>query len=114
MRISDWSSDVCSSDLSYEQIKIKQSLEESLKKLSKYNHENHSRIAQVTGYLGIVYRKLGNFEKARNLLEQSLKIYKKNNSNNTIRSEERRVGKECVSTSRSRWSPINKKKKKKT
>src|SRR3546814_15301909 len=29
------------------------------------------------------------------------------------RSEERRVGKECVSTCRSRWSPYNKKKKKK-
>src|SRR3546814_12047716 len=25
----------------------------------------------------------------------------------TLRSEERRVGKECVSTCRSRWSPIN-------
>src|SRR3546814_18159482 len=29
-----------------------------------------------------------------------------------IRSEERRVGKECVSTCRSRWSPYNYKKKK--
>src|SRR3546814_14555410 len=28
----------------------------------------------------------------------------------TTRSEERRVGKECVSTGRSRWSPNNKKK----
>src|SRR3546814_18000173 len=27
-----------------------------------------------------------------------------------VRSEERRVGKECVSTCRSRWSPYNKKK----
>src|SRR3546814_18838289 len=31
-----------------------------------------------------------------------------------LRSEERRVGKECVSTCRPRWSPYNKKKKKKT
>src|SRR3546814_11884672 len=30
-----------------------------------------------------------------------------------LRSEERRVGKECVSTCRSRWSPYRKKKKKK-
>src|SRR3546814_11487459 len=30
-----------------------------------------------------------------------------------VRSEERRVGKECVSTCRSRWSPYNSKKKKK-
>src|SRR3546814_19609275 len=32
----------------------------------------------------------------------------------TDRSEERRVGKECVSTCRSRWSPVHKKKKQKT
>src|SRR3546814_20798075 len=31
-----------------------------------------------------------------------------------VRSEERRVGKECVSTCRSRWSPYHKKKKTKT
>src|SRR3546814_715853 len=33
------------------------------------------------------------------------------NCNSAIRSEERRVGQECVSTCRSRWSPYNKKKK---
>src|SRR3546814_14538345 len=33
--------------------------------------------------------------------------------NKILRSEERRVGKECVSTCRSRWSPSHKKKKKK-
>src|SRR3546814_19895209 len=32
----------------------------------------------------------------------------------TLRSEERRVGKECVSTGRYWWSPYHKKKKKKT
>src|SRR3546814_12445986 len=32
----------------------------------------------------------------------------------TFRSDERRVGKECVSTCRSRWSPYHKKKKKNT
>src|SRR3546814_12724632 len=31
-----------------------------------------------------------------------------------VRSEERRVGKECVSTCRSRWSPYHSKKKRKT
>src|SRR3546814_13260786 len=30
----------------------------------------------------------------------------------SLRSEERRVGKECVSTGRSRWTPYHKKKKK--
>src|SRR3546814_17325499 len=32
-------------------------------------------------------------------------------SKRPVRSEERRVGKECISTSRSRWSPNNYKKK---
>src|SRR3546814_13421610 len=31
-----------------------------------------------------------------------------------VRSEERRVGKECVSKCRSRWAPVNKKKKQNT
>src|SRR3546814_15480928 len=34
-------------------------------------------------------------------------------ANAPVRSEERRVGQECVSTGRSRWSPYHKKKKKK-
>src|SRR3546814_11760151 len=33
-------------------------------------------------------------------------------TNETLRSEERRVGKECVSTCRSRWSPYHSKKNK--
>src|SRR3546814_3911120 len=37
-----------------------------------------------------------------------------NNSMVDARSEERRVGKECVSTCRSRWSPYHQKKKNKT
>src|SRR3546814_12132029 len=36
------------------------------------------------------------------------------NTKTVIRSEERRVGKECVSTCRSRWSPYHEKKKKNT
>src|SRR3546814_13756203 len=47
-----------------------------------------------------------------------LRINVRNHSGATIlngravRSEERRVGKECVSTGRSRWAPVNEKKKK--
>src|SRR3546814_17492756 len=37
-----------------------------------------------------------------------------NQAASLIRSEERRVGKECVSTCRSRWSPYHEKKKEKT
>src|SRR3546814_13176707 len=34
-------------------------------------------------------------------------VYKFSGTTNTVRSEERRVGQECVSTCRSRWSPYH-------
>src|SRR3546814_20040816 len=43
----------------------------------------------------------------------SLLAMKSGSSPPSIRSEERRVGKECVSTCRSRWSPVHEQKKKK-
>src|SRR3546814_10609991 len=74
MRISDWSSDVCSSDLTVEQI---------VKRVEHDLHyvENWSVKLDVLIILRTVF---GGF---------------------TGRSEESRVGKECVSTCRSRWSP---------
>src|SRR3546814_2166412 len=65
MRISDWSSDVCSSDLFIESL--------GLTKFSMYVMDYGAPIG---------YRV-------------------------ALRSEERRVGKECVSTCRSRWSPYH-------
>src|SRR3546814_16304155 len=69
MRISDWSSDVCSSDLDPEV------REDPYRTYARPRREHP--IAWST----------------------------------TPRSEERRVGKACVSTCRSRWSPNNEKKK---
>src|SRR3546814_9931182 len=67
MRISDWSSDVCSSDLPLDCV------------------NNH--IIVIFGKMARrVFRRV-------NFLPE--------------RSEERRVGKECVSTCRSRWSPYH-------
>src|SRR3546814_15376431 len=98
MRISDWSSDVCSSDLEKEKLVGAQKLKEQL---------DHARIeleqAQRTGNLeragelayGIIpelTRKLRDGEAAS-----------EHHMLNEVRSEERRVGKECVSTCRSRW-----------
>src|SRR3546814_986162 len=72
MRISDWSSDVCSSDL------LPQFLDADRIGLGvAVAHDEVERPAQ----------QLGAFARRR------------------ARSEERRVGKECVSTCRSRWSP---------
>src|SRR3546814_14032297 len=80
MRISDWSSDVCSSDLA------------------------SSRLPQdLRGSLG---KKCDLLSLAWGLLYRLMRLL-----NRFGRSEERRVGKECVSTCRSRWSPYHEKKK---
>src|SRR3546814_18954107 len=100
MRISDWSSDVCSSDL-------------------------------VNGYLTVDGAKMsksrGTFVMARTWLDsglqaEALRYYFAAKSSGGVddldlnlsdfvarvnRSEERRVGKECASTCRSRWSPYH-------
>src|SRR3546814_1537447 len=88
MRISDWSSDVCSSDLDYER-----------------NSFNAERIGMIERYLDgtaspterapVQFNYGGSEWQLRQRLAD-LKSY--------TRSEERRVGKECVSTCRSRWS----------
>src|SRR3546814_6118743 len=80
MRISDWSSDVCSSDL--EMVK-------SIGKLDRnyVSHEYFNRHWQPESFS----------EVSAKLAEAKL----------DFRSEERRVGKECVSTCRSRWSPYH-------
>src|SRR3546814_3127913 len=64
MRISDWSSDVCSSDLCRQPVRL------------RIIHRLHVIVDLHRGHAG-------------------------------NRSEERRVGKECVSTCRSRWSPYH-------
>src|SRR3546814_1752198 len=94
MRISDWSSDVCSSDLflkagEYLSAFIDSTTRDSLDvAMSKQNLEwffNNALLKR--GICNIHNRKL----------EEAYDDF--------TRSEERRVGKECVSTCRSRWSP---------
>src|SRR3546814_9321958 len=79
MRISDWSSDVCSSDLILQRPVVERAamLEPALR---------HP-----------VLRDLAPGDRQRAALQAALEKHR--------RSEERRVGKECVSTWRSRWSP---------
>src|SRR3546814_8379331 len=81
MRISDWSSDVCSSDLSV-------TSDISIWAIPRQSWETEdSRPFRYALYSSGTYP----------YQEGSVKV-------TTIRSEERRVGKECVSTCRSRWS----------
>src|SRR3546814_2357395 len=75
MRISDWSSDVCSSDL-------------------LLRRRAPSRV---------------HCSPERKSRQESSTMHAHNNESKgrVLRSEERRVGKECVSTCRSRWSPYH-------
>src|SRR3546814_10312775 len=81
MRISDWSSDVCSSDLNdigavaQEQVALADSIDADYK----------GKAPAAAG------------------LDAGDGIF----DDGAVRSEERRVGKECVSTCRSRWSPYH-------
>src|SRR3546814_3872549 len=74
MRISDWSSDVCSSDLL----------------TSRRVTHRHEEAPGIDGPFTV-----------------PLAAFKYAHGGPGIRSEERRVGKECVSTCRSRWSPYH-------
>src|SRR3546814_11366232 len=89
MRISDWSSDVCSSDL-------------CCAGAVRHGHVQRQRQLDV----GDAQRDLG----ARQQTQQYRPAAQPRRAQQ--RSEERRVGKECVSTCRSRWSPNHKKQQK--
>src|SRR3546814_3915857 len=78
MRISDWSSDVCSSDLRFVWFALVVTLA-------------FGAVGFADDYIKIKYKD-----------PKGLPARKK-----YFRSEERRVGKECVSTCRSRWSPYH-------
>jgi tetratricopeptide (TPR) repeat protein/DNA-binding CsgD family transcriptional regulator len=56
--------------------KIKQFLEENLVDLKRHYGEKHNKIARILVYLGNFYRSLGDYERAKTLLEQSLDICK--------------------------------------
>src|SRR3546814_4420947 len=75
MRISDWSSDVCSSDL--------------------FGERGPVKIAAIGPLNPTANPLIGELSSANAALLDA------------TRSEERRVGKECVSTCRSRWSPYH-------
>src|SRR3546814_9936097 len=85
MRISDWSSDVCSSDLICTMV---------ADRAGKYGLTSAMRVFLLS------YAHTAN-------LHESLGAVPIGRLPGDHRSEERRVGKECVSTCRSRWSPYH-------
>src|SRR3546814_20774681 len=101
MRISDWSSDVCSSDLFTEE---KAQEFYSVHKEKPFFGELVSFISSGTVVACILEG--NNAVNTVRIMIGSTKSFEA--APGTIRrSEERRVGTECVSTCRSRWSPYN-------
>src|SRR3546814_15256774 len=97
MRISDWSSDVCSSDLL------------KLRKITGLVDSQHAKAPEVhtaLDALGISILDDKGLD-ARRHDPKTEALYLGVPQNDLFRSEERRVGKECVSTCRSRWSPYH-------
>src|SRR3546814_17479412 len=101
MRISDWSSDVCSSDLN------------TTLCFGVFKGDISHEVSQQVGFARVIsdlatyaylcdvfilpeYPKLGLSKWLMDII-----------TNHSDRSEERRVGKECVSTCRSWWSPYH-------
>src|SRR3546814_12119422 len=105
MRISDWSSDVCSSDLRKSLLKSTDSvhlpgqpliLREQVGKMDRARH----------------YGSRDNFQAKCLAMDDeadmlAIRIRENARIEAANRSEERRVGQECVSTCRSRWSPYH-------
>src|SRR3546814_19401045 len=108
MRISDWSSDVCSSDLivgigmrshvGVASLMFRTLSEEGINIQMISTSEIKTSVIINDKYMELAVRAL---HKAFGL-----------DQDQSQRSEERRVGKECVSTCRSRWSPSHEQKKK--
>src|SRR3546814_16570361 len=110
MRISDWSSDVCSSDLVDEQ--LAQAVVDCV--IQRYAFGADIAVPQqVVGHPQVVAKleftgnrlEIAGPELGGNLGVGVIQVAALAAERVAERSEERRVGKECVSTCRSRWSP---------
>src|SRR3546814_20473153 len=100
MRISDWSSDVCSSDL-------KMGVPRGLGCVFIVILLVLLCIGVLSVLGPIIYTQLDNLLKALPAMIDRLVARVRAEILPHVRSEERRVGKECVSTGRSRWSPYH-------
>src|SRR3546814_14077055 len=107
MRISDWSSDVCSSDLQMQRdfatgVQILSGPDGLSPEALNAVFSLEQPLEKAIAIAGAVERQGGAFK------DQQFAV--KNFMVRWWRSEERRVGKECVCTCRSLWSPFHYKK----
>src|SRR3546814_18396310 len=100
MRISDWSSDVCSSDLPADRLSplyvegvTCPACHEERDEASKARFAERQRQVERAALRG-----------EQHIGREQAKTAKYGRASGVRRSEERRVGKECVSTCRFRWS----------
>src|SRR3546814_5568911 len=87
MRISDWSSDVCSSDL--------------------VDVDAIGAAQLVSADLAVEIEQVGHGERGAEAAAADVRPVETHVGGREARSEERRAGKECGSTCRSRWSPYH-------
>src|SRR3546814_13546997 len=106
MRISDWSSDVCSSDL----LRRGDQLREAIGMPTGQNAQMLASLARER----LRNRQLFENADLDRAFMDALEKYRRPSdvvvvraTRSGVRSEERRVGKECVSTCRSRWWPYH-------
>src|SRR3546814_16422094 len=111
MRISDWSSDVCSSDLDHDARRHEQpaspgdagiGIEGDRRNIRRFEPADDDQRLVAIGAQQFDQRHQSGVSQA------GISLWARSGR----RSEERRVGKACVSTCRSRWSTYHKKKKK--
>src|SRR3546814_12685114 len=101
MRISDWSSDVCSSDLQSQSTTNPSSISQT------------AAVEALDGPQDFIKERAERFRQRRDLVVSMLNqapgltCRRPEGAFYVYRSEERRVGEECVSTGRSRWSPYH-------
>src|SRR3546814_19084904 len=103
MRISDWSSDVCSSDLEILLVLLGMvvgSADVNGRRENAGDLLHDAFVDRLKLFLVLV----GGRSSAATSVRHLMVMLRNAGSGRNLRSEERRVGKECVSTCRSRWS----------
>src|SRR3546814_13386006 len=108
MRISDWSSDVCSSDLlvapaAASMLGLPVQSTDATSGLVAYLRDK--RVLLILDTCEHLIEAVAAL--ASRAFAEAPNIHILATSRESLRSEERRVGKECVSTCRSRWSPYH-------
>src|SRR3546814_18905924 len=99
MRISDWSSDVCSSDL-LARSSLRLDTEVAAQPLLDLAIERK-------GITAASHERKGTQQVPMRTFPVGVDRYRALREHKEFRSEERRVGKECVSPCRSRWAPAH-------